>query len=64
MLFYSLLCYIRINLCQEDVKSHREGKKPISLGPNEKENDLLSVKPTWAPNWARKLPKLMWSNIR
>ena len=33
MLFYSLLCYIRVNLCQEDVNCHGEGKKPVLLGP-------------------------------
>ena len=63
MLFYSLLCYIRINLCQEDIKCHREGKKPVLLVPNEKEDDLLSIKPTWAPDWARKLAKLQWGNL-
>ena len=63
MLFYSLLCCIRIHLCQEDTKSHREGRKAVLLGFSEKEDDLLSVKPTGAPDWARKLPKLRWGNI-
>ena len=63
MLFYSLLCYIRINLCQEDVKSCKDGKKPVLLGPNEKVDNLLSIKPTWVANLARKLPKLRWGNI-
>ena len=63
MLFYSLLRYIRLNLCQEDVKSCKDGKKPVLLGPNEKVDNLLSIKPTWVPDWARQLPKLRWGNI-
>lgn len=52
MLFCILaLCCVRIHLCQEDIKSHREGKKTLF----EKEDDLLSNS-TGAPDWARKLP--------
>ena len=31
------------------MKSCKDGKKPVLLGPNEKVDNLLSIKHTWVP---------------